>query len=204
MSSNYANRPAWVYFIAPVNGGPIKIGCSDKPAHRLITLACWAPYPLQILAEVRGCWADEQTIHRAFKDHWSHSEWFRPHPDIYALINEVRATGVMPERFRGADGKPRGVPRKARRKWTDEQRANASKTHLERWAKDREVRAAMPEIRAFLERSQMPADQFDKGVGLVGAANRIRNNQYVGWRVREMLAFVRTHQAQPLGEAISA
>lgn len=38
-------RNTHVYFIKPIGmDGPIKIGCSDKPARRLITLAAWSPF----------------------------------------------------------------------------------------------------------------------------------------------------------------
>lgn len=182
-------RPTFVYFVAPAMGGPIKIGCSWHPVDRLESLMAWAPYPLQILAHAPGSFDDERTIHGVFAEHWSHSEWFRPHPDIYALINLVRATGEIPEAYRAGEDRPRGVPNPRRRR-TPEQREKQSRAQKARWAEEKSDKAGLKAAREFITRTQISAAEFDKAVKCPGAHRQIMNYGYIGHYREDVLAFI--------------
>ena len=198
-------RPAtFVYFVAPVLGGPIKIGCSEAPLNRLATLMSWAPYQLQILARAPGRREDEQAIHHVFAEHWSHSEWFRPHPDIYALINEIRAAGVIPEKFRWVEGMAKGVPN-PKRKRTPEQRAQQSIAQKKRWTEERADKAAnaaaLPKIQAFLMATPESHADFDKKFRSIGFAKSLLAGNWRGYARREVLEFIRAHDASKASAA---
>jgi hypothetical protein len=90
-------RATYIYFIAPVGGGRIKIGVSTQPIQRLMNLSYWSPVPLEILATVSGTIRDEGHIHYLFKDAWSHHEWFNPCAAIWALIADIRQLGRLPD-----------------------------------------------------------------------------------------------------------
>lgn len=94
-------KDMFVYFIAPVGGGHIKIGCSHDPVGRMRQIENLSP-PLELLACAIGTFHDERKIHAAFLQHWSGlSEWFRPAPEILALIEELQRTGTLPAAMRG-------------------------------------------------------------------------------------------------------
>lgn len=81
-----------VYFIKPVGmDGPIKIGCSKWPEHRLVDLSIWSPFPLEIIASGEGSHELERFIHRMFAESRSHKEWFHATPDLVARILRVQA-----------------------------------------------------------------------------------------------------------------
>lgn len=85
-----------VYFVKPVGlDGPIKIGCSDVPASRVINLAAWSPFPLELIGSVSGTLVDESYLHQCFADIHSHREWFRSTPGLRAAINQVLAAGTV-------------------------------------------------------------------------------------------------------------
>ena len=85
-----------VYFVAPIGGGLVKIGCSETPASRLGSLLLWSPVPLEIVATMPGDRATEAYFHFKFWTHRSHSEWFRPAEPVLAAAERVRATGRYP------------------------------------------------------------------------------------------------------------
>lgn len=174
------SRRALVYFVAPVGGGPVKIGFSAEPLQRLDMLMSWSPVPLQVLASAPGTQKDEGAIHAAFSEHWSHREWFRGVPEIYALIHEVKTTGEIPERYRWAPGKRATLKIQKRKPWTPEQKAGASKVHRERWDQIRNGPAFLQDVIEFLGRSGMSDQEFDKAVGLVGMAAAARRGN-IGW-----------------------
>lgn len=119
-----SERQPFVYFIAPIGGGPIKIGVSHRPKTRLRELNQSSPYPLEIVALVPGGVYDERSLHGAFVAHWSHREWFKPASEILALIEEVKLNGKIPERYL-ADGWLRNpIPDRVRVLWSAERRAS--------------------------------------------------------------------------------
>lgn len=187
-----------IYFMAPVGGGPIKIGCSDLPPRRLEELQFWSPYRLEILASAPGDTKDERRIHTHFVEAWSHREWFNATPEIYALINEIRASGVLPLWVKAIEFKPRaGRPRK---KWTDSQRANAKRVHQQRWDEIKASRAASDEVRRFFNKTGLNPTEVGEALG--------QHCSYVPQRVMDggvcdlpkiekLLTFIRSHGATP-------
>lgn len=164
----------FIYFIAPIGGGHIKIGCSYEPINRLDTLMSWSPYRLEILATARGTTRDERAIHGAFIQHWSHSEWFRSAPEIYALINEIRSTGEIPIAFKGCDKQPKPEAMKANYKRSPEQCAHMRKISKERWDGIRAARKNRAAFEALILQTGMSDADFDKSAGIVGLAATIR------------------------------
>lgn len=94
----------YVYFLAPVGGGLIKIGCAKEPRVRLRGMIAWSPVPLEILTCAPGNFFDERKLHSMFFEHHSHSEWFRPCPELLALIARIKATGELPPECHGVNG----------------------------------------------------------------------------------------------------
>lgn len=79
-----------VYFIRPIDmNGPVKIGCSASPAMRLLTLARWSPFPLEIVAVIAGDTVLERRFHARFEHLHSHREWFKPSPEIDDVIVRI-------------------------------------------------------------------------------------------------------------------
>lgn len=79
-----------VYFIKPIGmDGPIKIGCSDKPAKRLIMLSAWSPFALEMIGSVPGGFDDEGRLHRRFADLHTRKEWFMSSPTLRQTIECV-------------------------------------------------------------------------------------------------------------------
>lgn len=79
--TNYIGR--YIYFIRPEGmQGPIKIGCSNKPARRLIALSVWSPYPLEIIAVAPGDLTLEKRVHEYFAAERWHHEWFLASPRL--------------------------------------------------------------------------------------------------------------------------
>jgi len=82
----------WIYFIRPVGArGPTKIGWSRAPEQRLNEYLTFSPYPLEIVARLRGSNAGELKIHHLLRDHHSHREWFHIHDDVDAVVDAVLA-----------------------------------------------------------------------------------------------------------------
>jgi len=84
--------PCRVYFIKPVGlDGPVKIGCSLLPRNRLAAMSAWSHVPLEIAALIVGDEDLERRFHAAFRDQWSHGEWFHASPALNAVIAAVAA-----------------------------------------------------------------------------------------------------------------
>jgi hypothetical protein len=95
-----ASQPAWVYFIRPVGQeGPVKVGCSGVPENRLLALATWSPYPLEIVARYPGTLETERRFHALFADSYSHREWFHATPLISAVIHQINEGSFDPARL---------------------------------------------------------------------------------------------------------
>jgi hypothetical protein len=83
---------SYIYFIKPIGmDGPIKIGCSDRPASRLASLMCWSPFPLELLATIPGSLDLERNIHECFLDAHDRGEWFNPSPALVAAVAKLAA-----------------------------------------------------------------------------------------------------------------
>jgi hypothetical protein len=91
-----------VYFMRPVGErGPVKIGCSGIPRKRLAAMSVWSPVHLEIVAEIPGDEALERRFHAAFRDDWTHGEWFaaseRMDQTIAAINDGTFDLGSLPE-----------------------------------------------------------------------------------------------------------
>jgi len=84
------NKQRYIYFARPIGGdGRIKIGCSYNPAKRLVALASWSAYPIEIIAVAAGGFADEKMLHQFFADDRLHCEWFRASDDLHFVIEAM-------------------------------------------------------------------------------------------------------------------
>jgi hypothetical protein len=87
-----------VYFMRPVGMvGPIKIGCSRMLQDRLVQMATWSPFPLEIVYSEPGEHELERTLHRCFADYHSHLEWFHPGERLVAALNAMVAGAKIAE-----------------------------------------------------------------------------------------------------------
>lgn len=95
--------PLYVYFMRPVGqAGPVKIGCSGSPKHRLLQLAEWSPFPLEIVAEMPGDYRLEARLHAHFGADYSHHEWFAWSADLEGVMQAVAAGTFVPGDLRTA------------------------------------------------------------------------------------------------------
>jgi hypothetical protein len=86
-----------VYFIRPVGQrGPIKIGCSVRPATRLRDIEIWSPVLLEIIATAPGGHPHELALHDKFAADHLHGEWFAASTDLERVIDYVKRTGALP------------------------------------------------------------------------------------------------------------
>ena len=84
-------KKRYVYFIRAVDSpdGRIKIGCSYKPIRRLLALAAWSSYPLEVIAVAPGDFSTERSLHDFFAADRLHSEWFRSSPELLGVIEDM-------------------------------------------------------------------------------------------------------------------
>lgn len=81
-----------VYFARPVGAnGPVKIGCSVYPEHRVKQFALWSPIDLEIAATIPGNEIVEARFHRMFLDSHFRLEWFHWTPELEAAITAINA-----------------------------------------------------------------------------------------------------------------
>jgi len=116
------SKETHVYFIRPVAlSGPVKIGYSTLPAARLRALMVWSPLPLEIVAQTPGDGKLERRFHTLFAKHHSHSEWFRPAPEIDLAIEQINAGtfdfAQLPKKGKLLDELARGPWSEAQREW---------------------------------------------------------------------------------------
>lgn len=78
-----------VYFIFCPSNGLVKIGKSvHNPLRRLAALKSLSPEKLEMLGWVCKKEITELSLHRKFKKHLSHGEWFEDCSDIRKFIKE--------------------------------------------------------------------------------------------------------------------
>jgi hypothetical protein len=83
------SRGGWIYFIQWGDGGPIKIGFSDRPDERLAALSTGSPVPLRLLGQMRGNRGLEQALHRKFEEDRVRREWFHPSGALLQYVATV-------------------------------------------------------------------------------------------------------------------
>ena len=76
-----------IYFIQPVDGGPIKIGYAKDVPARVKTLERESQRQMVVLAAISGGKKEERELHRKFSHlRYEGTEQFRPAPDLTAVI----------------------------------------------------------------------------------------------------------------------
>ena len=76
-----------IYFMQPVDGGPIKIGCSVNVDARHRQLEAHYRRPLSILATIDGGRDEERALHEQFAHlRLGRTEQFRPDSELLAFI----------------------------------------------------------------------------------------------------------------------
>jgi hypothetical protein len=113
-----------VYFLKPVGmDGPVKIGCSTAPWDRMVSYAKWAPWPLELVAMIRGGLDLEGRLHAKFAHLQQHQEWFRADPIITATAAAINDGTLDIEALPA----PKRITQKAN--WTPEAREDMSLSH---------------------------------------------------------------------------
>jgi hypothetical protein len=86
--------PRTIYFAQGTITLNIKIGIADtiKIETRLKTIAAHSSDPVVCLKTMPGTTADEQELHRRFRDAWSHGEWYKPTDDLLEYIASLPCT----------------------------------------------------------------------------------------------------------------
>jgi hypothetical protein len=82
----YPGLFSFVYAIQAGEGGPIKIGISDKPWERIETLQQANAEKLIGLAAWHTLKSEEKELHREFAYARIRGEWFRPVPELVELV----------------------------------------------------------------------------------------------------------------------
>lgn len=85
-----------VYFIRDTNKPEVKIGYSHDPARRLRKLEKETRRTLQLLGTIYGGYAEEQALHRQFKDFNIRGEWFRLEGALVQFIGRKRPPKPKP------------------------------------------------------------------------------------------------------------
>jgi len=115
----------FVYFIKPIGlPGPIKIGFSALPKNRLLSLAIWSPFPLEIAVAIPGTLKLEMNIHDCLARSHSHHEWFFPTDEVTQLVNALNAGKSIEESIDLSARK--GTLRSRYKKWSEESKVRAS------------------------------------------------------------------------------
>lgn len=99
-----------VYFVQPIDGGPIKIGCSRDVPTRIQQLESHYGCRLALLATMEGGRSEERAIHERFAHlRFGRTEQFQPGPDLMDFIGRplFAAAGNVVEPM---ESKRRDVP----------------------------------------------------------------------------------------------
>jgi hypothetical protein len=100
-----------IYFMQPVDGGPVKIGCSANVRARQKQLEAHYGRELALLATMEGDREQETEIHARFADlRLGHTEQFRPAPELMAFIGRPLLVGANPEAVEAMPHAPETKP----------------------------------------------------------------------------------------------
>lgn len=141
-----------VYFIRPIGMvGPVKIGVSKSPDGRRKTLETWAPFPLEIVAEIEGDGVLERRFHARFRDSYVRHEWFNWTPELGQVIMSIN-DGTFDDSILPPPCLMylRHTPRKP---WTEAQKVRASYR--------RRIEKAFRETRFYFEHNSWELDYSD-------------------------------------------
>jgi hypothetical protein len=102
--------PGFIYFVQQYRkpSGPVKIGWSIDPRRRLADLQGGSPVRLRLLGFAPGTRVDERRLHSELVGLWSHGEWFRPSPELWAVV--LRELGHGGEETPVSVFAPRKIP----------------------------------------------------------------------------------------------
>lgn len=79
-----------IYFVQAVDGGPIKIGFSRNPEHRLRGLQTGSPKELRIIALIPNKTRQlEREFHQHLAEHRMSGEWFEDHNEVYKIVGKA-------------------------------------------------------------------------------------------------------------------
>lgn len=84
------DQPGRVYFAEC--GDFIKIGFTLSVEKRIASLSTGNPMPISLLLVIKAGREFEQGLHRKFAAIRSRGEWFRKHPDLLTLIDNLRTS----------------------------------------------------------------------------------------------------------------
>lgn len=84
------NNWSKVYFIQGENGGPIKIGYTDKIANRLKQMQTGNPDNLVLLHLTSGGKIMEEQLHNQFSEYHYRGEWYYPAKEILDYIHQLK------------------------------------------------------------------------------------------------------------------
>lgn len=114
-----------IYFMQPVDGGPVKIGCTENLQARHRQLEAEYGLSLVVLATLDGGRDEERALHVRFSHlRFGKTEQFRPGPELFEFIGRPILVGANPtaveviEAFRKNVISIRGT--EAWRKWLGE------------------------------------------------------------------------------------
>ena len=85
-------RERFIYFVRTV--GPewiVKIGSTIDVPGRIAALANWSPLKIELVAQTPGDYVIEKRFHALFRDHHSHSEWFRWSERMGEVVSALQA-----------------------------------------------------------------------------------------------------------------
>lgn len=83
--------PRYVYFAKVEELRKMKIGCSVRPFDRLVAIAEWVPFKVEIVATTPGGVTLEKQFHSHFQKEWSHMEWFNISPRMEKMVDDIQA-----------------------------------------------------------------------------------------------------------------
>jgi DNA-binding XRE family transcriptional regulator len=92
-----------VYFIREESSGAIKIGVAKDVYRRLSFLRTAHSSELTLLGVIAGDGLREAALHRQFQHIRLRGEWFRPEPDLLALIAQEAACPMQPRSRKRAE-----------------------------------------------------------------------------------------------------
>lgn len=84
----------WIYFVACVDAGLIKIGRTKNIKQRINSIRRSSPVPVEFICAVRFVRECEEWIHNIFSDLRSHGEWFNAAPRLLSAIRVARDQGT--------------------------------------------------------------------------------------------------------------
>ena len=96
MSKRKDENPGWVYLFWCVGTTRYKIGYSRNVGERACAIECQSPYPIRVVAAIRGFVTDERDLHQEFRKHRSHREWFNfDEPTVWKVLERFGITYDM-------------------------------------------------------------------------------------------------------------